>query len=45
MVMIAAALSRTLVLETALGLTEGHGEAITIVEKMLAQLSRAKSPD
>ena len=37
-VMIAAALARTLVAESALGLTEGHVEALTIVEEVLARL-------
>ena len=36
--MIAAALARTLVAESALGLTEGHVEALTIVEEVLARL-------
>ena len=38
-VMIAAALAKTVVSEAALGLTEGHAEALMIVEGMLAQLS------
>ena len=39
MVMIAAALAKTITSEAALGLTEGHAEALTIVEQMLAELS------
>jgi AcrR family transcriptional regulator len=37
-VMIAASLARMLVSETALGLTEGHAEALLIVEEVLARL-------
>jgi TetR/AcrR family transcriptional regulator len=37
-VMIAASLARMLVSETALGLTEGHAEALLIVEEMLTRL-------
>lgn len=37
-VMIAASLARMLVSETALGLTEGHAEALLIVEDVLARL-------
>jgi AcrR family transcriptional regulator len=37
-VMIAASLARMIVNETALGLTEGHAEALAIVEHMLARL-------
>lgn len=36
-VMIAASLARMIVNETALGLTEGHAEALAIVEQMLAR--------
>ncbi|MDF0544822.1 helix-turn-helix domain containing protein [Sphingobium sp. H39-3-25] len=36
-VMIAASLARMIVNETALGLTEGHAEALAIVEHMLAR--------
>jgi AcrR family transcriptional regulator len=39
-VMFAAALAKTITSEAALGLTEGHAEALTIVEQMLADLSR-----
>ena len=38
-VMIAAALAKTVVSEAALGLTEGHAEALTVVERMLTQFS------
>jgi AcrR family transcriptional regulator len=38
-VMIAAALAKTITSEAALGLTEGHAEALMIVEKMLAAYS------
>jgi hypothetical protein len=38
MVMIAVALARTIVTESALGLTDGHREALAIVENMLDQL-------
>jgi TetR/AcrR family transcriptional regulator len=38
-VMFAAALAKTITSEAALGLTEGHAEALTIVEQMLAELS------
>ncbi|WP_336973636.1 helix-turn-helix domain-containing protein [Sphingobium aromaticiconvertens] len=37
-VMIAASLARMLVSETALGLTEGHADALLIVEEMLQRL-------
>jgi TetR/AcrR family transcriptional regulator len=37
LVMIAVALSRMIVAETALGLTDGHREALAIVEEMLAR--------
>jgi AcrR family transcriptional regulator len=43
-VMIAAALARTLVIEQALGLTEGHEDAISIVQRALRHLS-APGPD
>lgn len=39
-VMFAAALAKTITSEAALGLTEGHPEALAIVEKMLADLSK-----
>jgi len=39
-VMIAAALARTIVTESALGLTHGHAEALAIVETMLARLEK-----
>lgn len=39
MVMIAAAVAKTLASEAALGLTEGHAEALTIIEGMLGELS------
>lgn len=39
-VMIAAALSRMLVTETALDFTEGHAEALAIVEQVIARLER-----
>lgn len=42
MVMIAAALARTIVNESALGLTEGHQEALAIVEQVLKELGRPK---
>jgi hypothetical protein len=38
-VMIAAALAKTVVSEAALGLTEGHAAALTVVERMLTQFS------
>jgi TetR/AcrR family transcriptional regulator len=38
-VMIAAALAKTITSEAALGLTEGHAEALLIVEQMLAEFS------
>ena len=38
-VMIAAALAKTVVSEAALGLTEGHAEALTVVERILTQFS------
>jgi len=38
-VMIAVALARMIVSESALGLTEGHAEALAIVEQMLQRLS------
>lgn len=38
-VMIAVALAKTVVSEAALGLTEGHAEALTVVERMLMQFS------
>jgi len=37
-VMIASALARVMVTESALGLTDGHDEALTIVERVLGQL-------
>jgi len=40
-VMIAVALARTIVAESALGLTEGHREALMIVERVLKDFSRA----
>lgn len=40
-VMIAAALARMLVNESALGLTEGHAEAISIVEQLLDRFGQA----
>jgi AcrR family transcriptional regulator len=43
LVMIAAALSRTLVSESALGLTEGHAEAQAIVDRFLAEFAAARS--
>jgi AcrR family transcriptional regulator len=42
LVMIAAALSRTLVSESALGLTEGHAEAQMIVDRFLAEFAAAR---
>ena len=39
--MIAAALARTIVTESALGLTHGHAEALAIVETMLARLEKS----
>lgn len=42
-VMIAAALARMLVNESALGLTEGHAEALAIVEQVLERLRPAES--
>jgi AcrR family transcriptional regulator len=39
-VMIAAALARTLVAESALGLTDGHAEALMIVERALKRFGR-----
>lgn len=41
-VMIAAALARTIVTESALGLVEGHAEALAIVEDMLARFEKPK---
>jgi hypothetical protein len=38
-VMIAAALARMLVNESALGLTEGHAEALAIVEQLLERFA------
>jgi len=43
LVMIAAALAKTLTAEAALGLTEGHAEALTLVERMLGELD-AQTP-
>ncbi len=43
MVMIAIALARTIVTESALGLTEGHKEALAIVEHMLELLDAAEA--
>jgi len=40
-VMIAASLARMLANETALGLTEGHADAIAIVDQFLAQMGSA----
>jgi len=40
LVMIAVGLARTLIAESALGLTDGHQEALVIVERVLADLSR-----
>jgi AcrR family transcriptional regulator len=40
-VMLAAALARTLITESALGLTEGHDEALAIVERVLRDLGEA----
>jgi AcrR family transcriptional regulator len=40
-VMMAAALARTLITESALGLTEGHDEALAIVERVLRELGDA----
>jgi len=42
-VMIAAAVAKTVTSEAALGLTEGHAEALMIVEQMLAEFSAADS--
>jgi hypothetical protein len=42
-VMIAAALARTIVTEAALGLTDGHEEALQIVERILAELGSPAS--
>ena len=42
-VMIAAALAKTITSEAALGLTEGHAEALMIVEQMLAEFSAPKN--
>lgn len=41
-VMIAAALARTLVTEAALGLTEGHADALAIVESLLARVDTGR---
>ncbi len=43
MVMIAAALGRTLVNESAVGLSDGHQEALEIVERVLKDLGSPKS--
>lgn len=40
LVMIAAAVAKTIASEAALGLAEGHAEALTIVERMLAEFSQ-----
>lgn len=40
-VMIASALARTVVSESALGLTEGHAEALAILERVLRRLSES----
>lgn len=40
-VMIAVGLARTIVAESALGLTDGHQEALMIVERVLKEFSRA----
>lgn len=45
LVMIAAALAKTLTSEAALGLTEGHAEAIAIVEDMLTTLAESDSEE
>ena len=42
-VMIASALARTIVTESVLGLTEGHAEALAIIERMLARFERPKT--
>jgi hypothetical protein len=42
-VMIAAALARAVVTESALGLTEGHDEALAIVEQILRRFSTPES--
>lgn len=39
-VMIATALARTIVTESVLGLTEGHAEALAIIERMLARFEK-----
>jgi AcrR family transcriptional regulator len=44
LVMIAAALAKTLTSEAALGLTEGHAEALSIVEDMLTRLADSNGP-
>jgi TetR/AcrR family transcriptional regulator len=44
-VMIAVALARTIVSESALGLTEGHSEALAIVEDALNHFSAPKQAD
>lgn len=42
LVMIAAALARMIATESALGLTQGHAEALAIVETMLGRLEKPK---
>ena len=42
-VMIASALARTIVTESVLGLTEGHAEALAIIERMLARFEKPKT--
>jgi hypothetical protein len=41
--MIASALARTIVTESVLGLTEGHAEALEIIERMLARFEKPKT--
>lgn len=41
MVMIAASVARMIVSETALGLTEGHGQALAIMDEMLDRFERS----
>ena len=42
-VMIASALARTIVTESVLGLTEGHAEALAIIERMLTRFEKPKT--